>query len=357
MSTNKLPTIKELARRLNISPASVSRALNGHSCIGLRTKMRVQELARELNYVPNPNAILFKQRKTSTIGVLLPNLKEGFFSEAISGIEDMASGNKYHVIIGQSHDDVEREKQVIASMRNQRVDGIIVSLTKYTRNYDHFMELKNYNIPVVFFDRVPDRKDVNKVSFNMQTGTKDALELLFAKGHRRIALLNGPDEMISSRERTEAYKEFLISRRLKIDLSLVHATDMTQEGTFLGMQELMSRRPAPTAVIAMNDYVALDIMQYARAARLRINKDLSIISYANLPITHYLETPPMASLEQYPYELGSRAAEIMMKLLKDPDSEMMQGSSYNIVIDGKLIVHAKGSMGKMTNASGKLKIA
>ncbi|TAL51455.1 MAG: LacI family transcriptional regulator, partial [Chitinophagaceae bacterium] len=144
----KLPTIKEIAKRLNVSVSTVSRALHNHPSIGLRTKMQVQKLAREMNYEPNQKAIFFKQGKTFTIGVILPNLREEFFSIAINGIEDVAIKNNYNVLISQSHDDPEREVQIVDTFRKNRVDGIIVSMSKNTSNFDHFLQLQNYNIPV-----------------------------------------------------------------------------------------------------------------------------------------------------------------------------------------------------------------
>src|ERR1700694_3020434 len=140
------PTIKEIAKRLNISASTVSRALHDHPSIGLRTKTRVQQLARELNYEPNQTAIFFQQKKTFTIGVILPELSEAFFSAAISGIEDTANRQKYSVLLGQSHDDEEREKQIVETMKNHRVDGLIISITKNTVNYEHFEMLKKYHI-------------------------------------------------------------------------------------------------------------------------------------------------------------------------------------------------------------------
>src|SRR6476661_5457183 len=123
----KQPTIKEIARRLNISVSTVSRALHDHYSIGLRTKMRVQQLAKQLNYEPNQTALFFQQRKTYTIGVILPELSEMFFSASISGIEDAAEKKNYTVLLGQSHDDAEREKKIVETMKNHRVDGLIVS--------------------------------------------------------------------------------------------------------------------------------------------------------------------------------------------------------------------------------------
>lgn len=341
MSEKKLPTIKEIARQLNVSVSTVSRALHDHPSIGLRTRTRVHQLAQEMNYESNQAAISFKQRKTYTIGVILPNLKELFFSEAISGIEDIATQNKYNVLIGQSHDDVEREKQIVAAMKSQRVDGVIASLSKYTTQIDHFMALKKYDIPVVFFDRVPAVSNVNKVSYDMRSGTREALNFLIARGHKRIGILNGPEEMKSSRERTEIYMEVLQKRRIKIDLSLVISTDLTKESTNAAMKQLLCAKPKPTAILAINDWVALDAIQYAKSMNIKINEELSFVSYANLPITSYLETPPMASVEQYPYEQGKTASEILMNLL-DSDKEQAEPEVYqNILIEGGLVIHEK----------------
>jgi len=334
----KLPTIKEIAKQLNISVSTVSRALHDHPSIGLRTKMRVQQLAEELGYEPNQAAISFKQRKSFTIGVVLPNLKEEFFSNAISGIEDVATENKYNVLIGQSHDDVEREKQIITAMKNQRVDGLVVSLSKHTKSYEHFLALEKYNIPIVFFDRVPSLPNFHKVYFNMESGTREAIDFLVKKGHRRIGILNGPEEMKSSRERTETFKQMLVKMRLKIDLSLVVNTNLTRESTEAAMQQLLDVKPRPTAVIAINDYVALDAIQYVRRKGLSTEKDIVFVSYANLPITAYLQHPPMASVEQYPYEQGSKAASILMQIIQQPNQQEAL-PAQNVVIDGKLVVH------------------
>jgi len=338
-NVKEVATLKSIAKRLNISPSTVSRALHNHPSIGLRTKMQVQKLAEELNYEPNKIAIFFKQRKTYTIGVILPNLKEEFFSNAISGIEDIAVANKYNVFIGQSHDDTEREEQIIKAMKDQHVDGVIVSLAKYTKNYGHFTDLKQYNIPVVFFDRVPALNNVNKVYYDMVEGTKEALEFLIKKGHRRIGIINGPDEMKSSKERTEAYKQVMIKNRIKIDMSLVVSTELTTESTKAALEELLSVKPAPTAILAINDYVALDAMQHAKKLRVKINKDLCFVSYANLPITSFLLNPPMASVEQHAYLQGSKAAEILMEILNNSKPE--NDNYHDVKINGELIIHKK----------------
>lgn len=334
-------TQKEIAKRLNISVATVSRALHNHPAIGLRTKANVQKLARDLNYECNQTALYFKEQKTYTIGVILPNLKEEFFSQAINAIEDEANKNNYSVLIGQSHDNVEKEKQIIKTMRNHRVDGLIMSISKETTQYRHIIDAEKYNIPVVFFDRVPDLNTVHKVSSDLSPGTHTAISFLIGRGHKRIGVINGPMEMRTSRERLEAYMEIMKKKRRKIDMLLVETSDLTNEGTTLAMKTLLDLKYPPTAILTFNDYVALDAIRYARKRGLNINKDLCFVSYANLPITSYLEFPPMASVEQYPYDQAKKATEILFDLLQDSNivQSTSQQSYRNILIKGDLIFH------------------
>jgi len=298
---SKQPTIKEIAKRLNISVSTVSRALHDHSSIGLRTKTQVKQLAKALNYEPNQTAIFFQQRKTFTIGVILPHLAESFFSEAISGIEDVTYKNKYTVLLGQSHDDVEKEKQLVEKMKMHRVDGMLVSISKNTNSYEHFDMLKKANIPVVFFDRIPRIQDIHYVACNMISGTIQAVKFLLQKGHRVIGLLNGPENLFACKERQEGYVQALIKNRIKFDPSLVVNTDLSQEGNIKATKELLSHKRKVTAIVVFNDYVAMDSMYYTQQQKIKINKDVCFVSYANLPFTHYLKYCPMASVEQYPY--------------------------------------------------------
>src|SRR6478735_2031923 len=337
MLNKKLPTIKEIARKLSISVSTVSRALNDHPSIGLRTKTRVKQVAVEIGYEPNQTAIFFKQGRTFTIGVILPFLIEDFFAGAISGIEDVANLHHYNVLIGQSNDNIEREKAIVTAFKNQRVDGIIASLSKYNRDLEHFKALENVNIPVVFFDRVPVSNDFNKVSFDMPQGTYEAISFLMSEGHRRIGIINGPKEMKSSKERTDTYMKVLQKKRLKIDLSLVAYCDLTKEGTAMAMDSLLALKQPPTAILAVNDYVALDAIKYAKSKQLKNNKDICFVSYANLPITGYLENPPMASIEQYPHKQGAKAAEILFDNIMSEVNLLPQ----NVLIPGELVIHKR----------------
>ena len=335
--TQKPATIKEIARRLNVSVSTVSRALHDHPSIGLRTKMQVQKLAAELNYEPNQAAISFKQGKTSTIGVILPNLGEEFFSTAINGIENIATENNYTVLIGQSHDDMDREKKIVDTMRRHRVDGLIASLSKNTTSYEHFQQLEKYSIPVVFFDRVPDLPEAYTVSCDLKNSSLQLVDWLVEKGYRQIGFINGPDSMLPSAERLHGYMEGLKKNKLTSNPAYIVKTDLDKESTFAAMQQLLSLPKPPTAVIAFNDYVALDAIKYSRNNGLKINKDIFFASFANLPMTSYLDEPPLVSVEQFPYEQAERATGILIDLINKKDT--LSVPERRIVMQTKVMIH------------------
>lgn len=330
----KPATIKEIARRLNVSVSTVSRALHNHSSIGLRTRLQVQKLAQELHYEPNQAAISIKHGKTMVVGVILPNLGEEYFSMAINGIEDVATKNKYTVLIGQSHDDSKREQSIAEAMRRQRVDGLIVSLAKTTKDIDHFAQLNKYNIPVVFFDRVPESADAYTVSCNLENSSVELVNWLVKRGHARIGFIKGPDTLIHSGQRLQGYLEGLKKNKLKADQALVAGTDLSKEKTREAIQKLLSIKNPPTAIIAFNDYVTLEAAKYCRENGLKINKDISFVSYANLPVTSYLDDPPLASVEQFPYEQAEKATSILLKLINKENIEKIPRKT---VLESKIV--------------------
>lgn len=341
---HKIPTLKEIAKKLNFSVSTVSRALNNHPSIGLRTTAQVQKLAKEMGYEPNRMALLFKQQKTNILGVILPNLSEEFFAQAINGIENVARKNDYSVLIGQSHDNLEEEIKLVTAMKNQRVDGVIASISMHTENLSHFEELKKYNIPIVYFDRVPESNDVHKVASNFISSTRQAVEFLIAQGHKRIGIINGPEEMKSCKDRIKSYMDTLSGKKIKIDLSLVVSTDLTQEQVYKATEELLNLKKPPTAILTINDYVALDAIQFVKSHKSGNDKNIVFVSYANLPLTNYVAHPPIASVEQYPYEQAEKATEILFKLLEDKSKSKGNDEDdfyRNIIIEGHLVIHRK----------------
>lgn len=330
----KPATIKEIAKKLKISPSTVSRALNDHPSIGLVTTMRVKKMAEELNYEPNQTAIFFKQKRTFTIGVILPSLSEPFFSSAISEIEHVANGHKYTVLMGQSHDDAERELQIIQTFRKHRVDGILISLGKNTENIDFVQTLEEAEIPVVFFDCVPKMEGVDKVYSDLSSGMREAIQAFASIGHQNIALINGPENLLASQERHESYKKALKSEGLVFDEKYVVHTDLTEDGNIDAMEQLLVLPDRPSAVVSFNDFVTLDVMRHARQKGLVQKRDIYFISYANYPLWKYMENPPMGSIEQYPDQQARKAAEILFENILSKEDVPAQ----DVVFASKLVL-------------------
>lgn len=339
---SKPPTIKQIAQLLNLSISTVSRALHDHRSIGIATRQKVKKLASELNYEPNQTAIFLQQGKTKTIGVILPELSEDFFSTAVNAIEDIAFEQNYTVILAQSHDDEEREKMLVEKMKNNRVDGLLISVAKNTSSYDHFELLKKYNIPVVFFDRIPPLKNIHFVACNMETGTIQALNYLIKKGHRAIGLINGPLNMYASGERRNGYINALLKNRLKFDPSLVINCDLTKKEVVLAMDKLLNNKRKVTAVVTFNDYAALYAINYLRNNNLKSSEEIVFVSYSNLPLIQYMHHVPVASVEQYPYKQGQKATEILLDILKQKEEENSENEAYyKVVIESNLIENLK----------------
>ena len=295
-----------------------------------------------MNYEPNTQAIFFKQKKTRVIGVILPFIREDFFSEAISGIETAAMEHDYTILFGQSYDNPEQEKKVVDAMKKQRVDGLIISLSKQTNRYDHLLALEKYDIPIVYFDRVPTFEKAHKVYCNLYKGTVEMVGWLFNRGYRRIAFINGPDKLQASKERLKGYIEGVSKQKLKVDMQLVEKTDLSKESTQAAMKSLLALKNPPNAIITFNDYVHMDAVQYAQKQNIQVNKDIVFVSYANLPITSYTAYPPLVSIEQYPLKQGQRSMEIMIDILNAKGRNEQQPTVYyKEEMEVALITHDK----------------
>jgi DNA-binding LacI/PurR family transcriptional regulator len=197
--------------------------------------------------------------------------------------------------------------------------------------------MKNYDIPVVFFDRVPDAKDIHSVSCNLYDSTVEAIEWLIKKGHKRIGYIQGPPTLHMKNERLNGYIDAHKKNKLPVDESLIASTDLSAEGTRQALDTLMQPRKKPTAILSFNDYVTLDAIQYARQKKLVINKDISFVSFANLPVTQYVDYPPLASVEQFPYDQGVSATELLFRLI-DKKAAGQEIPYENIVLKSELII-------------------
>lgn len=334
MKSNKPATIKEIAKKLKISPSTVSRALNDHPSIGLVTTMRVKKMAEELNYEPNQTAIFFKQRKTFTIGVILPALSEPFFSSAISTIENVAEEHKYTVLLGQSLDDAGREAKIIDTFKKHRVDGVLMSLGKNTTQTGFIQMLQSSEIPIVFFDCVPDDLTVSKVYCDLSSGMEEAIAAFISRGHKNIALINGPATLLASTERKSSFQKALEKHGYEFNDKYVANTDLTEKGNIDAMEHLCSLSDRPSAIVSFNDFVTLDVVKYARQKGISVGQEMHFISFANYPLWKYMENPPLGSIEQYPDEQAKRATEILFEEMNSKEDLEPQ----EVVFQSKLVL-------------------
>lgn len=333
----KRVTIKEIARKMKLSISTVSRALNDHPSIGAATRERIQDVAREMKYERNQSAVFFQQGKTFNIGVILPDLGESFFSAAISAIEDAAFKRNYLILSAQSHDNMEKEIQMVEKMRTHGVDGIIASVSKETTDFGHFEMLKEYDIPIVFFDRIPPMKNIHYVTCNIVEGALEAVNFLLRKGHRIIGLINGPEILMASKEREDGYKMALDKNRLKFDPQLITHCNLSEENTVSALEHLLNYRRKPTAIITFNDYVCYYAVNHIKHRNIPQEDYPEFVSFANLPITHYMSLPLSASVEQFPRQQATKAAEILLDILSKKNIDSEDATAYfQIIIDTEL---------------------
>ncbi|WP_338876337.1 LacI family DNA-binding transcriptional regulator [Spirosoma sp. SC4-14] len=330
-------TIKEIARQLRISPSTVSRALQHSPRISLKTREAVHALAGALKYYPSTTARNLRRGKTGVFAMVLPEIRENFFSEVVNGVEELAFNHQYTVALYQSHDKYERERQILSMLASNQVDGIMLSVAKESQQFQHIQDLIDRGTPVVLFDRIPPKIETHQVGCNMEKGAYEATKWLASRGFQRIALINGPHPLVASEDRYRGYITALLEEKLPVENALVKRVDLTTDDTIQKMNQLLASANRPDAVLAFNDYVALDAMQACRKNGLRINKDISFVSFANLPLTVYMDYSPLASVEQHPYQIGMKAVEILLSVT-EPKLACQKEGFQHIMLEPELVI-------------------
>lgn len=332
-------TMKEIALVLGVSVSTVSRALQNHPRIGVRTRECVQKLAKELHYQPDTRAINFKNKKSYHVGVVLPALTEQFFSLALSGIEDTLMPEGYSVMVMQSRNDYDKEAAAIESLIKHGVDGILVSLAAETYNKSHFYNA-THKVPIIFFDRVLKHPGYSAVYVDIVKAAFDAMEYLIGKGYSEIALMNGPNSLQATDDRLTGYVKASKKNNIPVLIEYIKNVNLKKEDTIRKINELLDLPRPPKVILAFHDYIALDAMQVCRERGLRINEDISFVTFSNLSFCSYLDNPPIATVEQFPTELGMKASGLLLEAMNSPDTYQ----PTEIIIEPKLIIreiHAK----------------
>jgi DNA-binding LacI/PurR family transcriptional regulator len=316
-------TLKDLARMLKMSPSTISKALNDYPTISEMTRKRVRALAERLNYSPDPAAVSFKRKKSFSIGVIIPNLTDHFYAIAVGGIEEYAMRQGYKCMVCQHFEDLEREKDFCSMLERNKVDGLIVSISRSTTDIGHFKHLEERGIPVVYFVRRPGAEETFNVTSNVYQGSIDAVNYLASKGHRRIGHILGPPGLIATADRLNGYREGLQRCGLPWDESLTANSDLSETGTILALEQLTAMQDPPTAIITFKDYVALDAMLHLKKRNDPGVPAIEFIGFGNLPLLRYLDNPPLASLEEQCAAIGRRSAELLMSRILAGTKEIL----------------------------------
>jgi DNA-binding LacI/PurR family transcriptional regulator len=316
-------TIKDIARELKVSASTVSRALKNHPDISQDTKDAVMALAKKLDYQPNSIALSLRKSKSFTIGIIIPEIVHHFFSSVISGIEDVAHEKGYNVIICQSNESYERELQNTNALLSSRVDGLLVSISRETNNYDHFKSIFNKGIPLVFFDRVYEKLETSMIVVDDVGGAFAAVEHLISIGCKKIAHLKGPDSLSISHKRMEGYIDALKKHNIEVKEELIVPGGLTKESGMEGARQLLNLSEKPDALFAFSDPVAIGAVLAFKEAGLKIPDDISIVGFSDEPITSLIE-PSLTTVSQPGYEMGQSAANLFFDQIIDPENFVPQ---------------------------------
>ncbi|WP_300598919.1 LacI family DNA-binding transcriptional regulator [Niabella sp.] len=330
-------TIKDIAAKLNMSVSTVSKALNDNSSISTMTKERVVNLANEWNYVPNEAARHFKQSKSFTLGLVIPDLLDQFYVLAINGVEAVAGANKYQVIVAQSHEDTEKEEQIIQNLISSRVDGVIIAISKNTKKTGLFQRLEQTGIPVVFLSRSLNDPGFDAVVTDNEHAAELAIDYLVKKQHRRIAHLMGPAALGTSHLRHEGYRRALEKQGIPYDPELVREIDFSVTQTDHMMEALFALPDPPTAFFTFKSYVSLDALRFVKERYPKRLQQIDMVGFGNLPLIQYLDHKPSASIDENSFEMGITAAELLLKHIDHTADTPLPVSTVRIPC--KLIIH------------------
>lgn len=322
-------TIIDIARELNISKSTVSRALHGHKDIHEDTRKVVLEMAEKMDYQPNLLAYGLAKSKSLTIGIIVPEFINSFFPQVIIGAQEVANPAGYHVIICHSNESLEREIENTNVLMASRVDGIVVSVTRETTNLDHFRKFQKAGIPVVYFNRVCGEEPVSKVIVDDYEGAFKGVEHLIENGCRRIAHIGGPKNLQVSQNRLNGYRDALARHGLRVDEKLILHHDLTLHGARDCAHRLFSQRKIPDGLFTVNDPAAIQAILVAREKKINVPGDVAIVGFSNEPISAFIE-PGLTTLAQPLEQIGRDVIVMLLARMQDetrtaePETKMLK---------------------------------
>jgi len=309
-------TIKDIAKALNFSTSTVSRALRGSYEISAETKKLVLEYAEQINYRPNPIALSLKERRSRAIGVVVSEIANDFFSQAINGIESIAYNRGYHVIITQAHESEEREKVNVMHHSSRSVDGLLISLSSGTVDLTYLKDLYDKGLPIVFFDRITDEIETHKVTANNYLGAFQAAEHLIYQGFKKIAHITSSPYLSITKERLQGYKDAIEKHHITFNETLIKYCNhggMIAEEIEDAIISLFKSKTKPDAIFTGGDRITT--VCFAALKKLMPKKDVGFAGFSNSKVADLFD-PPITVVKQPAFEIGQTATEMLIQMIE-----------------------------------------
>lgn len=325
-------TIKDIAKELKISVATVSRALRNTFDVSERTRDKVLAKAKELNYRTNFNATGLVNHKSHNIAIILPTITNYYFSTVITGIQHVAYNNGYNIILHVTGESSEREVAIAKALSLSSIDGMLVCVTSESNNYKYLMEIIDWGIPIVFFDRAAEFIDASRVIQNDFEGAFIAVEHLVKNGYKSIAHIGGPLGLLLTKERLRGYLSALDKYRLPVRKEWIIHSEFTQQSGSNDTKELWGRKNKPDAIFAVNDRKAIGAMLTLKEMGVRIGREVGVVGFTNDPVSAII-SPSLTTVEEPALEIGKQSCELLLKHISKKNFSPRQ-----IVLHGKLIV-------------------
>ena len=336
MAEKRKFTLKDIAKELKLSPSTVSRALNGYPSLSEETIQLVKEFAEKHQYTPNPMAVNFRKNRTAILGMIVPQIVHHFFSTTISGALETTKKHGYSIILAQSFDHLKDEIQASQYLLGMGVDGLLISVSNETKETDHLQAFLEEGKPVVQFDKVTDKLYGPKIEVDDFQGAYQAVTHLIGQGYRKIAHLSGRMEVKNAHERFLGYKKALEDHGLSFKPSWVkNCFDISEKEGFHFTQELMESNEQPDAIFCITDLVALGAMDFLKSREIEIPKSVGLVGFSNWMLSEFT-SPSLSSVDQFGYVMGSKAAELMIELLRNQEL----GKNESIEMKTNLVVRA-----------------
>jgi LacI family repressor for deo operon, udp, cdd, tsx, nupC, and nupG len=320
MKPKKRTTIYDIAEKLNITASSVSRALNNSSYVNETTKKLILKTAAELNYKRNVLASNLRKGHTKTIGIVVPRINQNFFSNVIAGIEEMTYQKGYNLIICQSNENHEKEISCINTLINQHVDCIIISVSVDSNDYQHLQNVLDQHIQLIQFDRVAEELETLKVINDNEQASYEAVCHLIEQGYKKIALLEGPQNLNIFRQRKVGYLNALKKYDMPVIKQFIVENAWTKELGALATKKLLSLPEPPDAIFAStSDFSALGVLEVANALNIKVPSELGICGYSNEAFTE-ITSPSITSIDQFSGYMGKTIANLYFQELENTDT-------------------------------------